>query len=109
MVEAERVTVDIYIMDENHQLQVLLQLDNQSYINTFVLTKVIEPLLVTIPHCAHRVASREAVIRVISDDGRWTDYPTTEATVEDMKVRVSLCHVLQGTLFANDLVFLDTE
>ena len=49
----------------------------------------------TIPHCAPRVASREAIIRVISDDGRWRDYPTTEATVEDMKVHVSL---EQGTL-----------
>ena len=66
--------------------------------------KVIEPLLVTIPHCAPRVASREAIIRVISDDGRWTDYPTTEATVEDMKVHVSL---EQGTLYENNTAFLD--
>ena len=77
-----------------------------------MFSKVIEPLLVTIPHCAPRVASREAIIRVISDDGRLPDYPTTEATVEDMKVLptcISLCHAHQCTSFANDEAFADTE
>ncbi|KAI0241801.1 hypothetical protein LSAT2_018629 [Lamellibrachia satsuma] len=47
--------------------------------------KISVPLLVTIPHCAPRLASREAVIRVIGAEGRWTDYPTRDAIVEDMK------------------------
>ena len=74
-----------------------------------MLTKVIEPLLITIPHCAPRVASREAIIRVISDVGRWTDYTTTEATVEDMNVHVSpamhnRAHYLQTTQYLQILI-----
>ncbi|ELU09375.1 hypothetical protein CAPTEDRAFT_221873 [Capitella teleta] len=45
-----------------------------------------EPLAIAIPHCAPRnVASREPVVKSLQEDGTWTELPTREVTIDDMK------------------------
>ena len=57
-----------------------------------------EPVSVAIPHCLQRnIPGREPVIKQLQPTGKWTELPTNDIVIEDMRVNILLTLTLEFT------------
>lgn len=48
-----------------------------------------EPVSVAIPHCLHRnIPGREPVIKQLQPTGKWSELPTNDILIEDIRVTI---------------------
>ena len=57
-----------------------------------------EPVSVAIPHCLQRnIPGREPVIKQLQPTGKWTELPTNDIVIEDMRVNTLLTPTIEFT------------